>query len=172
MLKVWESTFNTHRACLLQPRVKGDNPKQPILFITTYNKVNLYHYISKCSSKLVRSITTRDISDKEIKVTLKIFFPPYRHSSQGWSTKSKTATAHQGLQQTPYMLTLQWNFSYWQHLRVTYYTVQDGNCNNSNLIYCLEWNLFWIKNVVQTKNRVIDRFKGRIFDEQNQYHSG
>ena len=46
----------------------------------------------------------------------------------------------------------------------TYNTVTKGTCQSNNLIYCLECKWCHIKYVGQTKNRIIDRFQGHIFD--------
>ena len=40
----------------------------------------------------------------------------------------------------------------------------QGTCQSNNLIYCLECRWCHIKYVGQTKNRIIDRFQGHIFD--------
>ena len=42
-----------------------------------------------------------------------------------------------------------------------------GTCQSNNLIYCIEYNWCHIKYVGQTKNRIIDRFKGHLFDIKN-----
>ena len=46
----------------------------------------------------------------------------------------------------------------------TYKTITKGTCQSNNLIYCLECNRCHIKYVGQTKNRIIDRFQGHIYD--------
>ena len=46
----------------------------------------------------------------------------------------------------------------------TYNTITKGTCQSNNLIYCLECKWCHIKYVSQTKNRIIDRFQGHIFD--------
>ena len=46
----------------------------------------------------------------------------------------------------------------------TYTTITKGTCQSNNLIYCLECKWCHIKYVGQTKNRIIDRFQGHIFD--------
>ena len=46
----------------------------------------------------------------------------------------------------------------------TYKTITKGTCQSNNLIYCLECNRCRIKYVGQTKNRIIDRFQGHIYD--------
>ena len=46
----------------------------------------------------------------------------------------------------------------------SYNTITNGTCQSNNLIYCLECNWCHIKYVGQTKNRIIDRFQGHIFD--------
>ena len=46
----------------------------------------------------------------------------------------------------------------------TYNTITNGTCQSNNLIYCLECNWCHIKYVGQTRNRIIDRFQGHIFD--------
>ena len=46
----------------------------------------------------------------------------------------------------------------------TYNTMKNGTCQNNNLIYCIECNWCQTKYVGQTRNRIIDRFQGHIFD--------
>ena len=46
----------------------------------------------------------------------------------------------------------------------SYNTITKGTCQSNNLIYYLECNWYHIKYVGQTKNRIIDRFQGHIFD--------
>ena len=47
---------------------------------------------------------------------------------------------------------------------ISYNTITKGTCQGNNLIYYLECNWCHIKYVGQTKNRIIDRFLGHIFD--------
>ena len=46
-------------------------------------------------------------------------------------------------------------------------TMTKGTCQSNNLIYCIECNWCHIKYVGQTKNRIIDRFQGHLFDIKN-----
>ena len=46
----------------------------------------------------------------------------------------------------------------------SYNTVTKGTYQSNNLIYCLEYNWYHIKFAGQTRNRIIDRFQGHIFD--------
>ena len=46
----------------------------------------------------------------------------------------------------------------------TYNTITRGTCQSNNLIYCLECKSCHIKYVGQTRNRIIDRFQGHIYD--------
>ena len=46
----------------------------------------------------------------------------------------------------------------------TYNTMKNGTCQNNNLIYSIECNWCQTKYVGQTRNRIIDRFQGHIFD--------
>ena len=46
----------------------------------------------------------------------------------------------------------------------TYNTITNGTWHSNNLIYCLECNWCHIKYVGQTRNRIIDRFQGHIFN--------
>ena len=43
-------------------------------------------------------------------------------------------------------------------------TMMYGNCKSSNLKYCLECNIYNIKYVGQTKNRIINRFWDHLFN--------
>ena len=49
----------------------------------------------------------------------------------------------------------------------TYNTITKGTCQSNNLVYCIECNWCHIKYVGQTKNRIIDRFQGHLFDIKN-----
>ena len=49
----------------------------------------------------------------------------------------------------------------------SFYSVIYGNCQSSNLIYCLECNICIIKYSDQTKDRTLDRFQGHFFDIRN-----
>ena len=46
----------------------------------------------------------------------------------------------------------------------TYKTITKGTCQSNKLIYCLECNWCHITYLGQTKNRIIDRFQGHLFD--------
>ena len=52
-----------------------------------------------------------------------------------------------------------------------YNTVTKGTYQSNNLIYCLECNQCHIKYVGQTKNRIIERFQGDIFDIKHSNNS-
>ena len=45
-----------------------------------------------------------------------------------------------------------------------YNKLRNCTCQSNNLIYCLECNLCHIKYLGQTKNKIIDRYQGHIFD--------
>ena len=46
-----------------------------------------------------------------------------------------------------------------------------GTCQSNNLIHCLECNCCHTKYVGQTKNRIIDRFQGHIFDIKHNHNT-
>ena len=50
------------------------------------------------------------------------------------------------------------------HNNKNYNTMTKGTSQSNNLIYCLECNWCHIKYVGQTKNRILDRFQGHMFD--------
>ena len=53
----------------------------------------------------------------------------------------------------------------------SYNAVTNGTCQSNSHIYCLECNWCHIKYVGQTKNRVLDRFKGHIFDIKHNHNT-
>ena len=52
-----------------------------------------------------------------------------------------------------------------------YKAMINGTCQSNNLIYCLECNWCHTKLVGQTKNRIIDRFQGHIFDIKHNHNT-
>ena len=53
----------------------------------------------------------------------------------------------------------------------TYNTMIKDTCQSNNLIYCLECDWCHTKYVGQTKNRIIDRFQGHIFDIKHNHNT-
>ena len=72
------------------------------------------------------------------------------------------------MQQTQYLYVLWKNFPIRESQKLsinkTYNTITNGNSQSSNLVHCLECNWSQITHVGQTKNRILDRFLGHIFD--------
>ena len=139
------------------------------MFITTYNSANpnFRELISKHWSYLGRSSATRELGRQDIMVTYrkppslkdilvraKITQP--RSTTFKGCTRPNTCQYYTRLSQSGKITNLNNN--------TTYNTITKGTCQSNNLIYCFECRWWHIKYVGQTKNRIIDRFQGHIFD--------
>ena len=141
-------------------------------FITTYNKTNpnLKEIISNHWAYLGRSSATRDLSERDFMITYKK--PPSlkdmlvkakltqpRHKTNKECKRPKSCKYCTKMSQSGKIKNLYNN--------KTYNTTTKGTCQSNNLVYCIECNWCHIKYVGQTKNRIIDRFQGHLFDIKN-----
>ena len=137
--------------------------------ITTYNSANpnFRELISKHRSYLGRSRATRELSSQDIMVTYRkppslkdmlvmANIPQPRTRATKGCTRPNTCQYCTRLSQSRKITNLNNN--------ITSNTITKGPCQSNNLIYCLECRWCHIKYVGQTKNRIIDRFQGLIFD--------
>ena len=139
------------------------------MFITTYNSANpnFRELISKHWSYLGRSSATRELGRQDIMITyrkppslkdmlVRAKIPQPKSITPKGCTRPNTCKYCTRISQPGKITNLNNN--------TTYNTITKGTCQSNNLVYCLEWNWCHIKYVGQTKNRIIDRFQGHIFD--------
>ena len=139
------------------------------MFITTYNSANpnLRELISKHWSYLGRSSATRELGRQDIMITyrkspslkdmlVRAKIPEPKSTTPKGCTRPNTCQYCTMISQSGKITNLNNN--------TTYNTVTKGTCQSNNLVYCLECNWCHIKYVDQTRNRIIDRFQGHIFD--------
>ena len=139
------------------------------MFITTYNSANpnFRELISKHLSYLGRSSATRELCTQDIMVTyrkppslkdmlVRAKMPQPKKITFKRCTRPNTCQYCTRLSQSGKITNLNNN--------TAYNTITKGTCQSNNLIYCLECNWCHIKYVGQTKNRIMDRFQGHIFD--------
>ena len=141
----------------------------PLIFITTYNRANpnFKELSSKHWSYLGRSSATRELEKQDFMITYRKTpslkdMPVRARTAQPTTTSTKgynrpnTCKYCRKISQSDKVKNLSNN--------KTYNTIINGTCQSNNLIYHLECNWCQIKYVGQTKNRIIDRFQGHIFD--------
>ena len=139
------------------------------MFITTYNSTNpnFMEIISKHWSYLGRSSAIRELSNQDIMVTyrkppslkdllVRAKIPQPKTGTSKGCTRPNTCQYCTRLSQSGKITNLNNN--------TTFNIITKGTCQSNNLIYCLECKRCHIKYVGQTKNRIIDRFQGHIFD--------
>ena len=140
-----------------------------LMFITTYNSANpnFRELISKHWTYLGRSSATRELGRQDIMITYRK--PPSLKDMlvrakvpQRKSTTLKGCTRPNTCQYCA-RISQSGKIANWNN-NTTYNTITKGTCQSNNLIYCLECNWCHIKYVGQTKNRIIDRFQGHIFN--------
>ena len=157
------------REQLLSPIETNHDTKTPLMFITTYSRANpnFKELISKHWSYLGRSSATRELGKQDSMITYR---KPPSHKDMLVRARiaQPTIPLFKGcnrphackycgkISQSGQIKNL--------HSNETYNTHRNGTCQSNNLIYCLEHNWCYIKYVGQTKNGIIDRFQGHIFD--------
>ena len=169
ILEAWLKTNKVNRESLLDGNTDNKDTKAPLMFITTYNSTypNFREIISKHWSFLGRSSATRELSNQDIMVTyrkppslkdmlVRAKIPQPKTKTNKGCTRPNTCQYCTRLSQSGKITNLENN--------TTYKTITKGTCQSNNLIYCLECNRCHIKYVGQTKNRIIDRFQGHIYD--------
>ena len=169
VLEAWNKTNQFTRESLLNDSTGKKETKAPHMFVTTYNSANPHfrEIISKHWSYLGRSSATRELTNQDIMVTYRkppslkdmLVRPKIPQPKSGTSkgcTRPNTCQYCTRLSQAGKITNLNNN--------TTYNTINKGTCQSNNLIYCLECKRCHIKYVGQTKNKIIDRFQGHIFD--------
>ena len=139
------------------------------MFITTYNSANpnFRELISKHWSYLGRSSATRELGRQDIMITyrkppsfkdmlVRAKIPQPKSITLKGCTRPNTCKYCTRISQSGKITNLNNN--------TTCNTIIKGTCKRNNLIYCLKCSWCHIKYVGQTKNRIIDRFQGHIFD--------
>ena len=169
VLRAWMKTNRFTREQLLTPVENNQDKDIPHMFITTYNRANpnFKELFSKHWPYLGRSSATRELGKQDFMITYRK--PPSLKDMlvRAKSTQPRTASIKgcnipstckycKKISQLGRIKNLNNNKSY--------NTVTKGTCQSNNLIYCLECNWCHIKYVEQTKNRIIDRFQGHMFD--------
>ena len=157
------------REQLLSPTETNQDTKIPLMFITTYSRANpnLKELLSKHLSYLVRTRATRELGKQDFMITYRK--PP---SLKDMLVREKiaqpTTTSIKGCNR-PNTCKYCGKISLSEKVKnlnnsKTYNTFRNGTCQSNKLIYCLECNWCQIKYIGQTKNRIIDRVQGHIFD--------
>ena len=167
ILKAWTDTNKFTREQLLQTE-NSATKDVPLMFITTYNRANpnFKELISKHWAYLGRSSATRDFGHRDFMVTYRK--PPYLKDQLVRARITQpTDSATQGCKRP--------NSCKSGKIRnlfnKNYNTIRNGTCQSNNLIYCIECNWCHTKYVGQTKNRIIDRFQGHIFDIKHNHNT-
>ena len=171
ILDAWTKTNQLRRTQLLTKKPTEDQ-EIPLMFITTYNKTNpnLKEIISNHWSYLGRSSATRDLSKRDFMITyrkppslkdilVKAKLPQPRQKTNKECKRPKSCKYCTKMFQSGKIKN--------SYNNKTYNTTTKGTCQSNNLIYCIECNWCHIKYVGQTKNRIIDRFQGHLFDIKN-----
>ena len=167
LIDAWSKTNQVTRETLLSDTRNNQDTNAPLMFITTYNSANpnFRVLISKHWSYLGRSSAIKELGRQNIMITyikppsLKDMLVrakiPKSITHKGY-TRPNTCKYYTRISQSGKIANL--------NNSTTYSTITKGSCQSNNLIYCLECNWCHIKYVGQTKNRIIDRFQGHIFD--------
>ena len=169
ILRAWMKTNEVTREQLLIPMENNENKAIPLMFITTYSRANpnFKELFSKHCAYLGRSSATRELGKQDFMITYRK--PP---SLKDMLVRAKIAqprtTTNKGCKRPN---TCKYCKRISQSGRIknlnnnkSYNTITKGTCQTSNLIYCLKCNWCHTEYVGQTKNRIIDRFQGHIFD--------
>ena len=159
ILDAWTKTNELRRISLLTKK-STEGKEIPLMFITTYNKTNpnLKEIISNHWAYLGRSSATRDLSKRDFMITYRK--PP---SLKDMLVKARLTQPRQKTNKKCKRPKSLKNL----HNNKTYNTTTKGTCQSNNLVYCIECNWCHIKYVGQTKNRILDRFQGHLFDIKN-----
>ena len=169
ILEAWQKTNKVNRTSLLDDTTGKKETTAPLMFITTYNSANpnFRDIISKHWSFLGRSSATRELCYHDIIVTYRkpqslkdmLFWakiPQPKTRNDKGCTRPNSFQYCTRLSQSGRITNLNNN--------TTSNTITRGTCQSNNLIYCLECKSCYIKYVGQTRNRIIDRFQGHIYD--------
>ena len=175
ILEAWTKTNQLRRTQLLIKK-PTENKETPLMFITTYNKTNpnLKEIISKHWAYLGSSSATRDLSKRDFMITyrkppslkdmlVKAMLTQPRQKTNKECKRPKTCKYCTKMSQLGKIKN--------SYKNKTYNTITKGTCQSNNLVYCIECNWCHIRYVGQTKNRIIDRFQGHLFDIKNNLNS-
>ena len=132
-----------------------------------YYTCNILLLISKHWAYLARSSATKDFGQRDFMITYRK--PPSlkdklvraritqpRHKTHKGCNRPNTCKYYKKISQSGKIKNLLNSKNY--------NTMINGTFQSNNLIYCLECNWCHTKYVGQTKNRILDRFQGHIFD--------
>ena len=164
LIEAWCKTNQVTRETLLADTTGNQDSNAPLMFITTYNSANpnFRELLSKHWSYWGRSGATRELGRQDIMITYKK--PPSLKDMlvrakipQPKSSTPKGCTRHNTCQ---YCTRISQSGKIANLNNTTYDTITKGTCQSNNLKYCLECNWCHIKDVGQTKNRIIDGFQG------------
>ena len=176
LLDAWIKTNNATRQTLLAQSRDNQDTDTPLMFITTYSSANpnFREIISKHWLYLGMSSATRELGKQNFMITYRK--PP--------SLKDLLIRAKIMQSKTPilkgcnrpntckYCVKISKSGKIKNlHNNTIYNTITNGTCQSNNPIYCLECNWCHIKYVGQTKNRILDRFKGHIFDIKHNHNT-
>ena len=168
ILQAWTDTNKFTREQLLEA-VHNTAKDLPLMFITTYNRANpnFKELISRHWAYLGRSSPTRDFEQRKFMVTYRRppslkdqlvrarITQPTHPATHGCKRPNSCKYCKKISQSGKIKNTLN---------NKNYNTMKNGTYQNNNLIYCIECNWCQTKYVGQTRNRIIDRFQGHIFD--------
>ena len=170
VLDAWRKTSKITREQLLSQTKNNKDIDTPLMFITTYSSAN--HNLKELFANICPILA--DLVPLE-NLVLQDFMITYRKppSLRDMLARAKIAqprtTTIKGcngpntckycgkISQSGRMKNLNNN-------NKTYNTITNGTCQSNNLTYCLECNWCHIKYIGQTRNRIIDKFQGHIFD--------
>ena len=165
ILQAWTDTNKFTREQLLET-VDNTAKDLPLMFITIYNRANpnFKELISRHWAYLGRSSATRDFEQRKFMVTYRRP-PSLKDQLIGARITQPTHPATQGCKDQIHASTARKSGKIKNTLNnKNYNTMRNGTCQSNNLIYCIECNWCQTKYVGQTRNRIIDRFQGHIFD--------
>ena len=158
ILRAWMKTNEFTRKQLLTPVENNEDKNISLMFITTYSRANpnFKELFSKHWAYISRSSATREFGKHDFMFTYRK--PP---SLKDMLVRLKIAqprtTTNKGCKRPN-------TCKYYKKNSQSGNTITKGTCQSNNLICCLECNWCHSKYVGQTKNRIIDRFQGNIFD--------
>ena len=175
ILKAWTDKNKFTREQLLQTE-NSATKDVPLMFITTYNRANpnFKQLISKHWAYLGRSSATRDFGHRDFMVTYRKppslkdqlvrarITQPTHPTTQGCKRPNSCKYCKK-ISQSGKIRNLLNNKNY--------NTMRNGTCQSNNLIYCIECNWCQTKYIGQTKNRILDRFQGHIFDIKHNHNT-
>ena len=159
----------TREQLLTSENNEDEDKNIPLMFITTYSSANpnFKELFSKQWAYLGRSSATREFGRKDFMITYRKP-PSLKDMLVGAEIAQPRTTTYKGCKRPntcKYCKKISQSGKIKNlHNNKPYNTMTKGTCQSNNLIYCLEYNWCHTKYVGQTKNRIINRFQGHIFD--------